>query len=339
MYVRRNIRFAIVWRFSWRQIAWFTLWASLVTAAYYFARAHDVDLSLPFAPLGTIGVAVAFYVSFKNNQAYDRFWEARKIWGGVVNESRTWANMVLQFWTRPSAVGGAPAGASLQETQKRLIYRHLGWVNALRVQLRASTYSDRDDHLTYHPELELREDRKFEEEVYDFLGDDERRPMCAMRNTATQLIHRQGDEISAAVACEAINHFHEQSLHAVLRELYTLQGRCERIKNTPFPRQFAYFSTVFVRIFTTLLPFALLGEFAKLHGGSMVWLTIPFSVLISWIFHTLEAVGDTSEDPFENYINDVPMSALCRTIEIDLRQMLGETDLPPKVEPVGDILM
>ena len=71
----------------------------------------------------------------------------------------------------------------------------------------------------------------------------------------------------------------------------------------------------------------------------MMFLTIPFSMLISWIFTTMEIVGDTSEDPFENFINDVPMTALCRTIEIDLREMLEETDLPPKVMPEMDILM
>ncbi len=124
-----------------------------------------------------------------------------------------------------------------------------------------------------------------------------------------------------------------------LEEFYNLQGMCERIKNTPFPRQYAYFSTVFVWIFIILLPFGLVQEFNKIADGAIVWLTVPFSVLISWIFITIEAVGDNSEDPFENYINDVPMTAISRTIEIDLREMLGEVDLPPKTEPVNDVLL
>ena len=88
-----------------------------------------------------------------------------------------------------------------------------------------------------------------------------------------------------------------------------------------------------------LLPFGLVEEFEKIADGEVVWLTIPFSILISWIFTTIEIVGDNSEDPFENYVNDVPMTAISRTIEIDLREMLGETELPPKVEPVEDILL
>ena len=124
----------------------------------------------------------------------------------------------------------------------------------------------------------------------------------------------------------------------LITEMYSLQGKCERIKNTPFPRQYAYFSAIFTSIFIALLPFGIVGQMAT-RGSMMVWLTIPLSVIISWIFYTMETVGDTSEDPFENYINDVPMTSICRTIEIDLRQMMGENEVPPSIEPVNDILM
>ena len=95
---------------------------------------------------------------------------------------------------------------------------------------------------------------------------------------------------------------------------------------------------VFTWIFILLLPFGMLGEFAKM-GHHMQWLAIPFCVLISWVFITMEQIGDNSEDPFEGFVNDVPMTALCRTIEIDLREMLGETDLPDKVQAQNGILM
>jgi len=125
---------------------------------------------------------------------------------------------------------------------------------------------------------------------------------------------------------------------ATIRDFYQEQGRAERIKNTPFPRQYAYFSKVFTWIFVLLLPLAMVNEFEKL-GEGFLWLTIPFSTVISWVFMTMEIVGDSSEDPFENFINDVPMTALCRNIEIDLREMLGETELPPRMLPVDGILM
>ena len=95
---------------------------------------------------------------------------------------------------------------------------------------------------------------------------------------------------------------------------------------------------MFTWIFIVLLPVGIVGEFAE-HGDLMVWLTVPFSVIVSWIFFTMESVGDASEDPFENFINDVPMTALCRTIEIDLRQMLSEIDIPSPLEATNDILM
>ena len=81
-----------------------------------------------------------------------------------------------------------------------------------------------------------------------------------------------------------------------------------------------------------------MGLFAEMKHH-LSWLMIPFYIIISWIFLTMEQVGDSSEDPFENFINDVPMNAICRTIEIDLLQMLGETDLPEKVQPVDGVLM
>lgn len=112
----------------------------------------------------------------------------------------------------------------------------------------------------------------------------------------------------------------------------------DRIKTFPFPRQYAFFSGVFVNIFLALLPFALLGELAG-RGGGQLWLVAPFGMLISWVFTTMEQVGDSSENPFEGGLNDIPMTAICRRIEIDLRAFLGESDLPPPLGPVDGILM
>lgn len=114
---------------------------------------------------------------------------------------------------------------------------------------------------------------------------------------------------------------------------------CERIKNTPFPRQYAYFSSIFVWIFLILLPFGLVEEFHSMIGDSTVWLNVPFTVLLSWVFSTMEVVGDNSEDPLENYVNDVPMSAICRTIEIDLLQLLKEKEIPPVLRAIDDVLL
>ena len=337
MYVRRHIRFRIIWRFAWRNLVLFTLWSLLVTAAYVGLKTYSINIGIPFAPLSTIGIAVAFYVGFKNSQSYDRFWEGRKIWGGVVNYSRTWANQVLTYVHNQHATEPV-SGKVLHQLHQELIYRHLAWINALRIQLRKTTMHDRDN-LSHIPDFQLQQDRECTSQIGAFLSDNEFEEVMAKANTATHLVKNQGQQLRRLEREGLVENFRMIDMMQTLEELYNLQGKCERIKNTPFPRQYAYFSAVFVWIFVLLVPFGLVSEFDKLSSGGYVWLTVPFSILISWIFTTIEIVGDNSEDPFENYVNDVPMTALCRTIEIDLREMLDETDLPEKIKPVEDVLM
>ncbi|WP_426061828.1 bestrophin family protein [Hymenobacter sp. B1770] len=338
MYVRRSIRFSLIWQFAWKNVLGFTVWATVVTLGYEYLRRHQgLDIRLPFLPLSTIGIAVAFYLSFKNNQSYDRFWEARKVWGGIVNQSRVWATQVRGYVSNRLALLPLPA-AELHATQQELIYRQLAWLNALRLQLRRTTIYDRRN-LSHVPDLRLPVGAPGDPQVQDFLSPDEYARVALLANPATQLLHRQSIRLQELQEEGLLDDFRHVDLMATLKECYNLQGACERIKNTPFPRQYAYFSTLFVWIFVALLPLGLVSEFSMLKGVGFVWLTIPFSVLISWIFLTIEIVGDNSEDPFENYINDVPMTSLCRNIEIDLREMLDETNMPPRMQPVNDILL
>ena len=311
----------------------------MVYFLFHWLEHVGIDASIPFLPLSTIGIAVAFYVGFKNNHSYDRFWEARKIWGGIVNYSRTWGNQVLSFVTMRMAEEGVSQD-EMRTAHKRLIYRHMAWMNALRLQLRqANTFSI--DHSRRHGGRfhQGRPDEiHWREEVGSFLEEAEITGCSKAKNPSTQLIRSQGEDLRELMEKGLIEDFRHMEMMSCLEEFYNLQGKCERINNTPFPRQYAYFSTLFVWLFILLLPFGLIGEFMDM-GHDLMWLMIPFSVIISWVFYTMEAVGDNSEDPFENFINDVPMTALCRTIEIDLREMLGETDLPPKIQAEGGILM
>ncbi|MEO1054131.1 MAG: bestrophin family ion channel [Bacteroidota bacterium] len=338
MYVRRNIKWSIIFRFGWRNLIFFAVWSTIITSTYiYLDMVHDVDIGLPFLPLSTIGIAVAFYIGFKNSQSYDRFWEGRKIWGGIVNYSRTWANQVMSYVPAPDAASSFD-NASLKDLHRKLIFRHIAWMNALRIQLRATTIFDRTN-ISYVPDFKLDNDRNCTEHIGKFLEPEEYDAVIKKANTAAQIIRNQGEQLKKLKAAGVVDEYPHVDMMKSLEEFYNLQGKCERIKNTPFPRQYAYFSTVFVWIFTLLLPFGLVEEFAKLGNDTFIWLTIPFGVLISWVFTTMEIVGDNSEDPFENYINDVPMTAICRNIEIDLLQMLGEEQIPAKVQPVNDILL
>ena len=338
MYVKRKIDTLIVLKFAWKSIIFFTLWSCLVVWGFHYFDHQGINASIPFLPLSTIGIAVAFYIGFKNNSSYDRFWEARKIWGGIINYSRTWGNHVMTFISNHYA--DTNNEDEINAIKKKLIYRHIAWVNALRLQLRRpSSFSIKISRSVKSLSGGTPERKHWDDEVGSFLEDKEYDFYTERVNAATQIIRRQGKALRILQEDKRyIDEFRFMEMMRIQEEFYNLQGKCERIKNTPFPRQYAYFSAVFTWMFILLLPFGLVGEFAKM-GHSFAFLSIPFSVLISWIFYTMEAVGDTSEDPFENFINDVPMTALCRTIEIDLKDMLGEKDLPEKVTAVKGILM
>ena len=338
MYTRRNIRWSLIFRFAWWQVTVFTLWSMVATLLYLRLQEHGIDCSLPLAPLGTIGVAVAFYVGFKNNQSYDRYWEARKIWGGIVNVSRSWANQILTYLSKHHAADNV-SDKTVSDAQRMLILRQLAWINTLRFQLRRKTpfgFEPKGSQRRYMQKTDIEAMRS---QLAELLPRDELANICEKANSATQILRRQSEHLKQVVEGPGlIEEFRLISLMDLITEMYTLQGKAERIKNSPFPRQYAYFSNVFTWIFIALLPFGIVGEMAT-RGNAMIFLAVPLSVVISWIFVTMETVGDTSEDPFENFINDVPMTALCRVIEIDIRQMLGDDDVPEPLQPVNDILM
>jgi putative membrane protein len=305
MYTRNKVRFRVIWGFAWPNVLVFTLHAALVTAAYQGLGWKF--LGIPFLPISTVGIGVAFYLGFKNNGSYDRLWEARTIWGSLINNNRTFCNQCLNFLT-----------TDVQESEvKEIMFRHLAFVNALRLHLRRQT--DWEQIREWLPATE------FEQVIY----------AQNVPNKILQLQHRHLERLQRE---EGIELFRYLDMYNTVKEFTSDQGRCERIKNTPFPRQYAYITTLFTWIFILLLPLGLLSEFAKL-GEGLVWATVPFSVLVSWIVITMDLVGHYSENPFENQINDVPMTALCRTMEIDLKEMIGMQELPERIQPIKDILL
>ncbi|MBL4688033.1 MAG: hypothetical protein JKY37_25815, partial [Nannocystaceae bacterium] len=258
----------------------------------------------------------------------DRYWEVRKIWGGVVNASRSWANQVLMFLDRDPAL------------QESLIMRQIAWAHALRLHLRKSSQHEGSPFQKRNAPW-IRQDR--DGQMGDLLDPTELAAISALRNPVTHLAKIQGQQLRKAHEAGTLDLFHQISLSELLTDLYTLQGKCERIKNTPFPRQYANFSRLFTWVFILLVPAGLLNVF-ELSGG--VTLTAPTalravlmmasSALITWIFMTMELIGDGSEDPFERGANDVSMTALCLTIESDLREMIGKEPVEPlEIVPPG----
>ncbi len=317
------------------------LWSALVFLVHV---GFGLDwLRVPFTPLSVMGIAVAFYAGFKNNAAYDRFWEGRKIWGGIVNESRTWANAVLAY------VLPLDESEEAHAVRRDLIYRQLAWVNALRLQLRStSRFHDKPAKETerrlkaHHGHIRT----DWEQELSPFIDLDEAERIMPMANSATHLVARQGQKLARLVKDNRLDLFHQIALMETLSKLYTLQGKAERIKKTPFPRVYAEFSRLFTRVFVYVVPFGLLDVFSSHFpsgmpsGNEWMWfITYLFSAgLVGWVFMTMEGLGDASEDPFERSINDVPMNSLCIVIERDLRQLLGEEKVPPQEEPIDGVL-
>ena len=341
MIVSRRFPKRMIIPFALRNAGIGAIWATAVYFIYTFVPPLHI-IQIPFLPIATIGTAVAFYIGFKNNSAYERFWEGRKIWGGIVNESRTWTNYVLNY------VLPTKTGKEAEALRRTFVYRHIAWINALRLQLRKTSRFFNKPAPTTKRRLEkhaehMRND--WDKEIAPFLSEDELEKSKGVANPATHLLQWQGQDLAKLHSEGSIDLFHQIAMMDVVRELYSLQGKCERIKNTPFPRQYAEFSRMFTRVFIFLVPFGLLDVFARhIESGSTLDTILPVlpmlvsAALITWVFSTMEGIGDSSEDPFERSMNDVPMNALCRAIEIDLRQMLGETEVPEKEKVIDNLL-
>lgn len=286
-------------------------------------------LTIPWVPIAMIGTAAAFIVGFKNTQTYNRLWEARQIYGAIVNTSRAWGIMSRDF-------------VADKDAQRILIYRHIAWLTALRYQLReprswenmTKPYNREYKKFFVVPE----EQTSLEEELKKYLSVEDQQYVISKKNRAAQLIAMQSTHIKALQQQGLISSLNYVEMENLLVNLYEQQGKCERIKNFPYPRQFASINLFFIRLFVFVVPFGLLNEFQKL-GTNMIWLNIPFSLVVTWVFTSMERVGESTENPFEGSANDVPISALSRTIEIDLRDMLDEQDLPQPLTPVNKILM
>lgn len=318
-----------------RSIYWLLLVGTVPTVLY---EVLDIKwITIPWPVVAMLGTATAFIVGFKNAQSYSRTWEARQVWGAAIGASRSWAMMCRDY-------------IEDAEKARAIIYRHLAWLTALRHQLRAhrdwetTTKSYNKEWTRYYtiPEKET----SLEKDLSKYMGAEELANLMRKNNKAVQLLSDQGVALKELHVAGQLEHFRFLEMHKELREFSSHQGRCERIKNFPYPRQYATVNILFVRLFCLLLPFALLGEFDALNQhvagvltGNMVWFVIPFSVLISWVYTSLEQVGESTENPFEANANGVPISQMSRTVEIDIREMLGETELPPALQPRNNIVL
>ncbi|WP_299521341.1 bestrophin family protein [Winogradskyella sp.] len=326
-------------------------------------------LHVPWLPLGVLGTAVAFLISFKNNASYDRLWEARKIWGGIVNASRSWTIQVKDFITNDHAQKEL-FKTELHNIHRELVHRHVAWLTALRYQLRKdkpwemhlkNTKSNKEFREAHY--LVCEDTIPIEEAIQPYISQEEYNELFAKGNQASQILGIQSRRLRELKQEGYIEDFRHMEMENMLVEFYTLQGKSERIKNFPYPRQYATINYIFVWLFILMLPFGVMEGFESIGKNIIqdleihqsrtswghliqefiakhfVWFSIPFSALLSWVFHTMEAIGENTENPFEGGPNDVPITDLSRGIEIDIRQLIDDTDIPEPYEWKNDIVM
>jgi putative membrane protein len=277
----------------WKPLAILFVWDVIVTATYYVLPFRAPELPLPL-----FGTALALFLGFRVNSAYQRWWEGRTLWGAMINASRSIARAARNFLPEPDA----------HDLKRSIVLRQIAYVNALRCQLRRQP---RDG------------------EVLKRLSRGEAEPALARANAANGLLDGTGRRIADAVRKGWIDTIQQTQMEAVLVDIANAQGGMERLKNTPLPNQYRFLPTFFTHLFCVLLPIGLVETlgFATPLGSTVAGL----------MFLAVLQIGEDLVDPFANTVHDVSLSAMCRTIEIDLLQAIGD-EAPEPLMPVRGVL-
>jgi putative membrane protein len=307
MILKRNFHPVRVLGYVRTEMALSLLISVLVWISYWYA---GFRYALPFSVAAILGSALAIFIAFRNNSAYARWWEARTLWGNIVNASRVLGRLIITFTDSHRHQAGYEEGRS-EAFKKEMIYLSIAWAHALRIQLREEGDWQQLKHLM--SEVEFGE-------------------LQRAHQKPNQLHLLFGRKLYEAMANGTLGGFDSFQVEGQLLALANAQGACERIKFTPLLRQYHYFTRIFLFAFIAILPFALIGDFGR---AGMDVMMVPVSLLIAFVFAIIGKVGEVNEDPFENRITDVPLTAICNTIERDLREMLGESELSTKVVPTG----
>jgi ion channel-forming bestrophin family protein len=299
--VKRNLSPAKVWSYVWLPISYATAVAVSVVVAQRIGE--PTDFEIPFAPVGTIGAAVAIFVAFRNNVSYARWWEARTLWGNIQNNSRILARQLVASTDNAIAAGTGGTAEEVLRYRNELVLHIIAVAHSLRI--------------------ELRETGDWES-LRSLLPDEEFSQLLRVSNRPNFLLQRLGIRIKDGVRNGIVGQFDPITLEPNLAALNGWVAGCERIKHTPTPRQYDYFTRVSVGVFSTILPF---GLASVVTHNKAVWIVV-LSVLLSAVFVVLERVGSVVDAPFANLITDVPMTSITTAIERDLREQVGDTELP-----------
>ncbi|MCM4172812.1 hypothetical protein DHD32_15075 [Arenibacter sp. TNZ] len=340
MYTGKVYRILTMAKWTRFETLWFIFIIVLWVLSYYFL---NMDwFRIPWTPMALIGTAVAFVIGFQNNAVYDRIWEARKIWGGIVNTSRTFGVFAQDMLSNEHAKETI-SEETIQAEVKVLTYRHIAWMTALRHAMRQPKPWETTSNNKTNREWGVQPPEKkssLEEDLQPYLSATDMEYVMNKDNHQTAILYLQSHHLKKLKENGILWEFSFLELEGLVQELLTVQGQTERIKNFPYPRQYASLNHYFMWLLLLLLPMALVPQFVEigqgfadkhsLLGDLFILFSIPVYTAVAWMFHTMERIGRTGENPFEGTANDVPISTIARGIEIDLRQNLGENreDIP-----------
>ncbi|MEA9737420.1 bestrophin family ion channel [Xanthomonas campestris pv. raphani] len=278
------------------------VWRTLAVLFVWDVLVTIIYYVLPFRapalPLTIFGSALALFLGFRANSTYQRWWEGRVLWGQMINASRNLVRLCVSVLSAPDA---AAVGRSIA-------LRQVAYVHALRCQLR---------RLPVGVELEPR------------LDADEVAAVVTRTNVANGLLDTTGRAVEQARRDGWIDSIQQASVERILVDIANAQGGMERLKNTPLPYQYRFYPNLFTRVFCILLPIGLVE--------TLQYATPVGSTVAGLMFLAVLKIGDELVDPFANTIHDLPLNSMCRTVEIDALQAIGER-APEPLQPVDGVL-
>ncbi|MBB6239553.1 MULTISPECIES: bestrophin family protein [unclassified Pedobacter] len=266
---------------------------------------HVTRISIPVAVPALLGTIISLLLAFRSNQAYDRWWEARILWGAIVNDSRTLSRQILSFVENPYGLD------EIEEFKARFVKRQIAWCYALSQSLRG-----------FNPRKGLEEYLSAEEVAF----------IKKRKNVTATILELHAMDLKRALQEGWINKYQQIEIDKTITGLCNHMGGSERIKNTVFPVTYSKYINMSIHLFIVLLPFGLIEYFG--------YMEVPLVVAIAAFFLLVEKMAVHLQDPFENKPTDTPTTTICRTIERDLCQMLDDNKIyedKPQTElaPVG----
>ncbi|OXE99106.1 putative membrane protein [Flavobacterium araucananum] len=249
----------------------------------------NVSVDIPIAIPTMVGTIISLLLAFKSNQAYDRWWEARIIWGSIVNESRTLVRQMLTFYKDPSF------SVEANEFKENFTKRQIAWCYSLGQALR---------------------NKDAIKPIRDFISEEELNFVKNHQNIPNAILLLHARDLRIAKKDKRLNTYQQVEIDNTLSRLCDAMGKCERIKNTIFPTTYSMYIRMTLCLFILLLPFGLISLLS--------WFAIPLITIVGGMFFLIEKMAIHLQDPFENRPTDTPVTAIANTIEKNLMQMLNE---------------